>query len=173
MYLEILDLKDWQNKSQIKEQLRARGVQPQDDLRSFRDEVKRNNAMWAKGQSGVYVAHSQLGYKLATETTEIDNSLTDLEKRAFSMLKDIRNTRMAIGLKGQGQYNHLAEIRKNRGLTGMALVNLMKEKDPKFDSPTLSRIENGKVLPTIETLNNLAEILECETWEIVSPQYLM
>ena len=50
---------------------------------------------------------------------------------------------------------------------------LMKEKDPKFDSPTLSRIENGKVLPTPETLSQLAEILECETWEIVNPQYLM
>lgn len=173
MYLEQLDLREWQNKSQIREQLKRHGIEADLDLRAFRNEVKRNNELWSKGLSGYYIAHSQLGYKLATETGEIDRSLVDLEKRAFSMLKDIRRTRMAVGLKGQGQYNNLAEIRKNRGLTGMALVRLMKEKDPKFDSPTLSRIENGKVLPTAETLANLADILGCETWEIVSPQYLM
>lgn len=173
MYLEVLDLKDWQTKRDIIAQLKSLGVEPEEDLRAFRNEVKNNNAKWAKGQSGYYVAHSRLGYKLATEVSEIDNSLTDLEKRALSMIRDIRNTRMAIGLQGQGSYNNLRELRQNRGLTGMALVRLMKEKDPKFDSPTLSRIENGKVLPTPETLSQLAEILECETWEIVNPQYLM
>jgi len=173
MYLEVLNLKEWQTKKDIIAQLNALGVEPEEDLRAFRNEVKVNNAKWAKGQSGYYVAHSRLGYKLATEVSEIDNSLTDLEKRALSMIRDIRNTRMAIGLQGQGSYNNLAEIRKNRGLTGTALVRLMKEKNPQFDSPTLSRIENGKVLPTPETLTQLAEILDCETWEIVNPQYLM
>lgn len=174
MYLENLDLRNWTNQHQIKAQLKAKGIVPDDDLRAFRREVQRNNQLWSKGESGFYIAHSnKLGYKLATETEEIDRSLVDLERRAFTMLKDIRRTRMAVGLSGQGQYNNLAEIRKNRGLTGMALVRLMKEKDPKFDSPTLSRIENGKVLPTAETLNQLAEVLGVETWEIVSPQYLM
>ena len=55
----------------------------------------------------------------------------------------------------------------------MELVRRMKEYEPQFDSPTLSRIENGKVLPTPETLRHLAEILGVETWELISPQYLM
>ena len=174
MYIDNIDLTTWKNKRDIKKALTERGFTPEDDLRAFRREVTQNNKAWAEGNSGYYIVHDNVrGYKAATSIEEIDRSLADLEKRSFSMLKATRKARMALGNARQGQYNHLAEIRKNRGLTGMALVRLMREKDPKFDSPTLSRIENGKVLPTIETLNNLAEILECETWEIVSPQYLM
>lgn len=174
MYLEHIDLTTWKNKRDIRRTLAEKGIETAEDLRAFRKEVTANNKAWAEGNSGYYVVHDNVrGYKAATSIEEIDKSLADLEKRSFSMLKATRKARMALGNVRQGQYNNLAEIRKSRGLTGMALVRLMKEKNPQFDSPTLSRIENGKVLPTPETLAQLAEILECETWEIVSPQYLM
>ena len=174
MYIELVDLTTWKNKRDIISTLKNKGITPEDDLRSFRREVTQNNKAWAEGESGYYIVHdNRRGYKAATSIEEIDKSLADLEKRSFSMLKATRRARMALGNVRQGSYNNLAEIRKNRGLTGMALVNLMKEKDPKFDSPTLSRIENGKVLPTPETLSQLADILDVETWEIVNPQYLM
>jgi hypothetical protein len=174
MYLEYIDLTQWQTQKSIRETLKSKGIEPDQDLRSFRREVQSNNRAWAEGKSGFYIVHDNYrGYKAATSVEEIDRSLADLEKRSFSMLKATRRARMALGNVRQGSYNNLREIRQNRGLTGMALVRLMKEKDPKFDSPTLSRIENGKVLPTPETLSQLAEILECETWEIVNPQYLM
>ena len=174
MYLEHIDLTSWQTQKSIRATLISKGFEPDQDLRAFRKEVQSNNKAWAEGNSGFYVVHdNRRGYKAATSVEEIDKSLADLEKRSFSMLKATRKARMALGNVRQGSYNNLAEIRKNRGLTGTALVRLMKEKNPQFDSPTLSRIENGKVLPTPETLTQLADILECETWEIVNPQYLM
>lgn len=173
MYLEVVDLREWQNSKQIKEQLRRKGIEPENDLRAFRDEVKRNNTAWCSGQSGYYVAHSKQGYKLATAIEEIDRSIADLEKRSYAMLISARKARRALGFVGQGAYNNLAEVRKNRGLSQTDLVKLMKSKDPTFDSPTLSRIETGRVLPNVETLSQLAEVLGCETWEIIAPQYLM
>ncbi len=174
MYIENIDLSRWRTKREIRAELKGRGIDTADDLRAFRKEVQNNNRAWCDGKAPYYIVHDNVrGYKAATSVEEIDRSLIDLEKRSFSMLKATRRARMALGNVRQGSYNNLREIRQNRGLTGMALVRLMKEKDPKFDSPTLSRIENGKVLPTPETLSQLAEILECETWEIVNPQYLM
>lgn len=173
MYLENVDLREWQTQSDIKAQLARRGIEVS-DLRAFRREVAENNRKWCSGNSGFYVCHSNSkGYKAATAIEEIDRSIADLEKRSYAMLISARKARRALGFVGQGTYNNLAEVRKNRGLSQTALVKLMKEKDPTFDSPTLSRIETGKVLPNVDTLSQLAEVLECETWEIIAPQYLM
>ena len=173
MYLENLDLRDWQTQKQVKEQLARRGVEVV-DLRAFRREVADNNRKWCNGNSGSYICHSNSkGYKIATAIEEIDRSIADLEKRSFAMLVSARKARRALGFVGQGAYNNLAEIRKNRELSQNGLVKLMREKDPSFDAPTLSRIETGKVLPNVETLSQLAEVLGCETWEIIAPQYLM
>lgn len=173
MYLENVDLREWQTQSDIKAQLARRGIEVS-DLRAFRREVAENNRKWCSGNSGFYVCHSNSkGYKAATAIEEIDRSIADLEKRSYAMLISARKARRALGYVGQGTYNNLAEVRKNRGLSQTALVKLMKEKDPTFDSPTLSRIETGKVLPNVDTLSQLAEVLECETWEIIAPQYLM
>lgn len=173
MYLENVDLREWQTQSDIKAQLARRGIEVS-DLRAFRREVAENNRKWCSGNSGFYVCHSNSkGYKAATAIEEIDRSIADLEKRSYAMLISARKARRALGFVGQGTYNNLAEVRKNRGLSQAALVKLMKEKDPTFDSPTLSRIETGKVLPNVDTLSQLAEVLECETWEIIAPQYLM
>ena len=128
----------------------------------------------ATGQSGYYVCHdNKKGYKAATSIEEIDRSIADLEKRSYAMLIAARKARRALGAVGQGTYNNLAEIRRNRGLSQTQLTKLMKAHDPSFDAPTLSRIETGKVLPNVETLTNLATVLGCETWEIIAPQYLM
>lgn len=173
MYLENVDLREWQTQSDIKAQLARRGIEVS-DLRAFRREVAENNRKWCSGNSGYYVCHSNSkGYKAATAIEEIDRSIADLEKRSYAMLISARKARRALGFVGQGTYNNLAEVRKNRGLSQTALVKLMKEKDPTFDSPTLSRIETGKVLPNVDTLSQLAEVLGCETWEIIAPQYLM
>lgn len=173
MYLENVDLREWQTQSDIKAQLARRGIEVS-DLRAFRREVAENNRKWCSGNSGYYVCHSNSkGYKAATAIEEIDRSIADLEKRSYAMLISARKARRALGFVGQGTYNNLAEVRKNRGLSQTALVKLMKEKDPTFDSPTLSRIETGKVLPNVETLSQLSEVLGCETWEIIAPQYLM
>lgn len=173
MYLENVDLREWQTQADIRAQLARRGIEVS-DLRAFRREVAENNRKWCSGNSGFYVCHSNSkGYKAATAIEEIDRSIADLEKRSYAMLISARKARRALGFVGQGTYNNLAEVRKNRGLSQTALVKLMKEKDPTFDSPTLSRIETGKVLPNVDTLSQLAEVLECETWEIIAPQYLM
>lgn len=173
MYLENVDLREWQTQRDIKAQLARKGIEV-NDLRAFRKEVTENNRKWCSGQSGFYVCHSNSkGYKAATAIDEIDRSIADLEKRSYAMLISARKARRALGFVGQGAYNNLAEIRKNRELSQNGLVKLMREKDPSFDAPTLSRIETGKVLPNVETLSQLAEVLGCETWEIIAPQYLM
>ena len=173
MYLENVSLVEWQTQKDIKEQLKRRGVEVK-DLRGFRLEVSENNKKWCNGQSGLYVCHdNKKGYKAATSIEEIDRSIADLEKRSYAMLIAARKARRALGAVGQGTYNNLAEIRRNRGLSQTQLTKLMKAHDPSFDAPTLSRIETGKVLPNVETLTNLADVLGCETWEIIAPQYLM
>ena len=174
MYLENVSLVEWQTQKQIKEQLRRRGLEVP-DLRAFRKEVSENNKRWCNGESGYYVCHdNKKGYKSATSIEEIDRSILDLEKRSYAMLLSARKARRALGAVGQGTYNNLAEIRRNRGLSQNQLTRLMKEKhDPSFDAPTLSRLETGRVLPNMETLSQLADVLGCETWEIVSPQYLL
>lgn len=175
MYVEIIPLNNWITNKQIKEHLRKKNIPFEEDLRTFRREVADNNKKWRNGQSGFYIVHSNSkGYKSATSVEEIDHSLRDLEKRSFTMLDAVRKTRRALGSLSQGQLeNNIAEVRKNRGYTGASLVRKMKEVDPAFDQPTLSRIETGKVLPRVDTVYQLAEILECEPWELVSPQYLM
>lgn len=174
MYLDNVNLVEWQTKKDIIAQLRAKGIEPEADLRAFRKEVTENNKRWCNGESGYYVCHSNSkGYKAATAIEEIDRSIADLEKRSFAMLMSARKARRALGLVGQGSFNNLAEVRRNRGLSQNQLVRLMKQHDPSFDAPTLSRIETGKVLPNVETLSQLATVLECETWELIAPQYLM
>ena len=174
MYLDKVNLKDWKTRRQIIAELEDKGFEPEEDLRTFRKEVQTNNRMWSIGMSAYYVVHdTTMGYKWAVAVDEIEKSIRDNEKRAFSQLKAVRQTRMALGLIKQGEYNKIAEVRKAKGITGMELVKRMKEVEPTFDSPTLSKIENGKVLPMPETLRHIADILECETWEIISPQYLM
>lgn len=174
MYLENVTLTSWQTQKDIKEQLRRRGLEVT-DLRAFRKEVAENNKRWCNGESGYYVCHdNKRGYKSATSVDEIDRSIADLEKRSFAMLISARKARRALGAVGQGTYNNIAEVRRNRGLSQTQLTKLMREKhDPSFDAPTLSRIETGRVLPNMETLAQLADVLECETWEIISPQYLL
>ena len=174
MYLQQVDLKEWKTRRAIRQELLNKGFEVDEDMRAFRKEVQANNRLWAIGMSAYYVVHdTTMGYKWAVAVDEIEKSIRDNEKRAFSQLKAVRQTRMALGLVGQGEYNKLADVRKSKGITGMELVRRMKEYEPQFDSPTLSRIENGKVLPTPETLRHLAEILGVETWELISPQYLM
>lgn len=174
MYLDKVNLRDWQTKKQILIQLADKGIEADEDLRQFRKEVQTNNRMWSIGMSAYYVVHdTTMGYKWAVAVDEIEKSIRDNEKRAFSQLKAVRQTRLALGLIKQGEYNKIAEVRKAKGITGMELVRRMKEVEPTFDSPTLSRIENGKVLPMPETLRHIADILGVETWEIISPQYLM
>lgn len=173
MYLENVDLREWQTQKQIRDQLSRRGMEVT-DLRAFRKEVADNNRKWCMGNSGYYICHSNSkGYKVATAVDEIDRSIADLEKRSYAMLLSARKARRALGYVGQGTYNNLAEVRKNRGLSQTDLIRLMEDKDPSLDVPTLSRIETGKVLPNIDTLYQLAEVLECEPWEIVAPQYMM
>ena len=172
MYIQIIDLRDWVTQKEIKKQLAEKGI-ANVDLRAFRREVSENNKAWANGNAAFYIAHSDKGYKAATAIDEIDRSIADLEKRSYAMLIAARKARRALGAVGQGTYNNLAEIRRNRGLSQTQLTKLMKAHDPSFDAPTLSRIETGKVLPNVETLTNLADVLGCETWEIIAPQYLM
>ena len=173
MYLEHVDLREWQTQKDIKAQLARCGVEV-NDLRGFRKEVTENNKRWCSGNSGFYICHSNSkGYKVATAVDEIDRSIADLEKRSYAMLLSARKARRALGYIGQGTYNNIAEVRKNRGMSQAELVSKMQEFDPSIDAPTLSRIETGKVLPNLDTLFQLADVLGCETWELIAPQYYM
>lgn len=70
-----------------------------------------------------------------------------------------------------GQLNmthNLKAVRVSLGLSAKEVCENMKCIDPAFDTPMLSRMENGRCLPTPLQLAHLAAIYRCTPSELVS-----
>lgn len=65
-------------------------------------------------------------------------------------------------------FNNLQLMRKQRGMTQTEVCAFVREIDSTFDCSTLSKLENGYVLPTPAQLRTLADILNCEPFELVA-----
>ena len=63
-------------------------------------------------------------------------------------------------------YNHLAEMRREKGYSNKEFVSAVKQTDKRFDIGILSKIENSYVLPRKEMVAVFAEILGCDTADL-------
>lgn len=62
----------------------------------------------------------------------------------------------------------LKQIRKERGLSNVEVIEAIKQTDPSFDKSILSRYENGKSIPTNEQLKIMAELYEMPLEELAA-----
>lgn len=62
----------------------------------------------------------------------------------------------------------LKQIRKERGLSNVEVIEAIKQTDPSFDKSILSRYENGKSVPTNEQLKIMAELYEMSLEELAA-----
>lgn len=158
---EYLDLSEWTKSKDIMAMLESK-VAVNDLNRKFRSDVAINNRMYLNGDAKHYIVHGGRGYKWATSESEIEQSISDLERRAFTMLKTASTARKTLREKNQGSLiNNLAEIRKEKKMTAEALVTAVRETYPgiALDASLLSKIETGKVLPNHVTMVAISEAL--------------
>lgn len=64
--------------------------------------------------------------------------------------------------------NNLRAVRVAKGLKAAEVCNWMRGYDPGFDVPTLSRMENGKCLPTPGQLRKLSEFYGVQPRELLN-----
>lgn len=65
-------------------------------------------------------------------------------------------------------FNNIKSIRNSKGITQAETVAYMRQFDPSFDAPALSKLENGVFLPTPYQVFKLASFFECEPMELVA-----
>ena len=65
-------------------------------------------------------------------------------------------------------FNNIKAIRNSKGKTQAETVAYMRQFDPTFDAPSLSKLENGVFLPTPYQVFKLATFFECEPLELVA-----
>lgn len=156
----FLDLSAWTKSKDIMAMLKDK-VEVNDLNRKFRSDVAINNRMYLNGDADHYIVHGGRGYKWAVTEDEIEQSVHDLERRAYTMLKTASVARKALKQKDQGSFNNLAEIRKEKKMTAEELVNKVRDQYPgiPLDTSLLSKIENNKVLPNHVTMVAISEAL--------------
>ena len=157
---ELIDLSEWTKSATIIAYL-ADKVDATDVNRKFRSDVAINNRMYLNGDADHYIVHGGRGYKWAENEKEIEQSVHDLERRAYTMLTVASQTRKALKQKDQGSFNNLADIRKERKMTAEELVKKVRDAYPglALDASLLSKIENNKVLPNHMTMVAISEAL--------------
>lgn len=157
---DLLDLSSWTTSKNIVKFLSDK-VQTADVNRKFRSDVATNNRMFLNGDAEHYIVHGGRGYKWATDQSEIERSIKDLERRAYTMLKSASSARKALQQKDQGSFNNLADIRKEKKMTAEELVRKVRDEYPglALDASLLSKIENNKVLPNHMTMVAISEAL--------------
>ena len=157
---EYLDLSVWTKSSDAVKALSSTFTD-KDLNRRFRNDVAINNRMYLNGDAEHYIVHGANGYKWAESEEEIEQSLKDLERRAYTMLSTVSGVRKALKTRTQGSFNDVANYRKTKKMTAEDLVARVKELYPSchLDVPTLSRIETGKILPNHETMVAISEAL--------------
>lgn len=157
---DLLDLSVWTKSKDIMNMLKGK-VEANDLNRKFRSDVTVNNRMYLNGDADHYIVHGGRGYKWAVNEDEIEQSIHDLERRAYTMLKTAHSARKAMSEKNQGSFNNLAEIRKEKKMTAEELVSKVRNEYPgiALDASLLSKIENNKVLPNHITMVAISEAL--------------
>ena len=66
-------------------------------------------------------------------------------------------------------YNHLAQIRRNRGLSNKEFVCEVRAIDDRLDIGLLSKIENDYVIPKKDMVAVFAKILGCNAADLFPP----
>ncbi len=157
---EYLDLSVWTKSTDAVKTLDGK-VDTKDLNRRFRNDVAINNRMYLNGDAEHYIVHGNLGYKWAETEAEIEHSIHDLERRAYTMLSTASSVRKALKTRDQISFNDVAVYRKAKKLTAEALCDKVKDlyPDSPLDAPTLSKIETGKVLPNHDTMVAISEAL--------------
>lgn len=157
---DLLDLSSWTKSSTIVALLEGK-IDATDVNRKFRSDVAVNNRMYLNGEADHYIVHGARGYKWAETEEEIERSVKDLERRAYTMLTAASQTRKALRQKDQGAFNNLAEVRKEKKMTAEELVSKVRDVYPGLglDASLLSKIENNKVLPNHMTMVAISEAL--------------
>lgn len=158
---DYLDLTEWTKSKDIMAMLGDK-VDVNDLNRKFRSDVAINNRMYLNGDAEHYIVHGGRGYKWATNEAEIERSIYDLERRAYTMLQTASSARKTLNERNQGSMlNGVAEARKEKKMTAEALVSVIKESYPGLglDASLLSKIETGKVLPNHMTMAAISEAL--------------
>jgi len=99
MQISDLNLTHWKKRKDILKELRQEGNGISD--RAFRKWVEDFNKTYDGRKQPEYIAHGPKGYKLTTSRDEIRRSVTDNDRRAYTMLKQTRNVRRALGMVDQ------------------------------------------------------------------------
>lgn len=99
MQLSDLDLTRWKKRKDILRELNGDGDRISD--RSFRKWVEDFNKTYDGREQPEYIVHGPKGYKLTTSREEIKRSVTDNDRRAYTMLRQTRSVRKALGMTDQ------------------------------------------------------------------------
>ena len=171
---DLLDLSVWTKSSVAVKALEGK-VSYCDLNRKFRNDVTINNRMYLNGEAEHYIIHGNLGYKWAETEEEIEHSLRDLERRAYTMLSTVSGVRKALKSRDQISFNDVAAYRRAKNMTAETLIKRVKEAYPScpLDTPTLSKIETGKVLPNHDTMVAIAEVLGVGVVKLFGPSALV
>lgn len=57
--------------------------------------------------------------------------------------------------------NNIKKRRRELGLKNTDVVMVVRKRDPRFDAPALSKLENDAFLPTVPVAEELCKVLEC------------
>lgn len=99
MQLSDIDLTRWKTRAEILRMLNQNGTHISD--RSFRKWVEDFNKTYDGREQPEYIVHGPKGYKLTTSRDEIRRSVTDNDRRAYTMLRQTRSVRKALGMTDQ------------------------------------------------------------------------
>ena len=99
MRLSDLDLTRWKKRKDILRELNGDGVGISD--RAFRKWVEDFNKTYDGRQQPEYIVLGPKGYKLTTSREEIKRSVSDNDRRAYTMLRQTRHVRKALGMTDQ------------------------------------------------------------------------
>lgn len=99
MQISDLNLTHWKKRKDILKELRQEGNGISD--RSFRKWVEDFNKTFDGRKQPEYIVHGPKGYKLTKNRDEIRRSVTDNDRRAYTMLRQTRSVRKALGMVDQ------------------------------------------------------------------------
>lgn len=103
----------------------------------------------------------------AAEITAYKRECLNKGRSVFAPVKKI-NRVLNANTEQYTLTNNLRVIRESKGLKQSTVCKEMRKLDRAFDNSLLSKMENGKCLPTSLQLSKLAEIYGAEPFELVN-----
>lgn len=95
MIYDIVDMTYWRTKKDILKELKSKGVEMNE--RGFRKLVENINKLYSNHEIDKFIAHSNKGYKVATNEEEIKLSAMDYRKRGLDQLVKSSKIMKALG----------------------------------------------------------------------------